>query len=43
LIPEDKKLWKLDRFDDFVEKRKELILNKFSYLIQKDSDNAEQG
>lgn len=43
LIPKDKSLWKLDRFDDFIDKRKELILQKFSHLIQKDDNNAEQG
>jgi hypothetical protein len=42
LIPKDKNLWHLDRFDDFIEKRKELILNKFSHLIQKENNNAEQ-
>jgi len=41
LIPKDKNLWKLDKFDKFIEKRKELILKKFSYLIHKDGYNAE--
>ena len=42
LIPKDKSLWKLDSFDDFIKKRKALILQKFSHLIQKESNNAEQ-
>jgi hypothetical protein len=33
LIPKDPSLWKLDRFDDFVEKRKELIREKFANLL----------
>lgn len=36
LIPKNKELWKLDRFDDFIKERKSLILNKFSYIIQKE-------
>jgi len=33
LIPNDKDLWELERFEDFIEARKELILEKFSDLI----------
>jgi hypothetical protein len=33
LIPTDKDLWELDRFEDFIEARKKLILDKFSDLI----------
>ena len=33
LIPSDPSLWKIERFDDFIEERKKLILNKFSYLL----------
>ena len=33
LIPTDKDLWEIERFEDFIEARKELILEKFSYLI----------
>ncbi len=33
LIPEDKKLWALDRFDDFIEARKLLIKAQFKALI----------
>jgi hypothetical protein len=43
LIPKDKSLWKLERFDDFIETRKGLILQKFSHLIQKETTNAEPG
>jgi hypothetical protein len=34
LIPTDPALWELDRFDDFVEARKALIKEKFSYMLQ---------
>ncbi|EDZ66740.1 hypothetical protein NOC27_67 [Nitrosococcus oceani AFC27] len=34
LIPKDKTLWELDRFEDFIEARKRLILEKFQYLLQ---------
>lgn len=34
LIPKDPALWKLDRYDDFIEARKELIREKFSYMLQ---------
>jgi hypothetical protein len=33
LIPKDPALWKLDRYDDFIEARKELIREKFSYML----------
>ena len=33
LIPRDKDLWKIDRFEDFIEERKRLIKAKFSYLL----------
>lgn len=33
LIPKDRDLWTLDRFEDFIEARKQLILDKFDYLI----------
>lgn len=35
LIPDDPALWELERFDDFIEARKALIKDKFSYMIQK--------
>jgi hypothetical protein len=34
LIPKDPALWKLDRYDDFIEARKELIREKFGYMLQ---------
>ncbi len=34
LIPEDASLWMLDRYDDFIEARKALIVNKFGYMMQ---------
>ena len=34
LIPNDSSLWALDRYDDFVEARKALIKDKFSYMLQ---------
>ncbi len=33
LIPKDKELWKLDRFDDFIMARQRLIRRKFSFLL----------
>ncbi len=33
LIPKDKQLWKLDRFDEFVVERKKLIRARFSHLL----------
>jgi uncharacterized protein with ParB-like and HNH nuclease domain len=40
LIPKNKDLWKIDRFEDFIEERKKLIRDKFSYLLaQKTQDN----
>ena len=35
LIPNDRNLWKLERFEDFVEARKTLIKQKFSSLLVK--------
>ena len=34
LIPDDSSLWVLDRYDDFIEARKALIVDKFSYMLQ---------
>jgi hypothetical protein len=34
MIPADRDLWELDRFPDFVEARKALILSKFDWLLQ---------
>ncbi len=33
MIPRDKNLWKLDRFDDFIAARKDLIREKFAQLL----------
>ena len=33
LIPKDPALWKLERFEDFIEARKKLIRNKFDSLL----------
>jgi hypothetical protein len=33
LIPKDKALWEIEQFEEFITKRKELIINKFSYLL----------
>ncbi|MDD3653119.1 MAG: HNH endonuclease family protein [Desulfotomaculaceae bacterium] len=35
LIPKDKELWKLESYDNFIEARKKLIEEKFSYLLIK--------
>ena len=36
LIPKNKELWKLENYEKFIEARKELILKKFEYMLQKD-------
>lgn len=42
LIPKDRTLWKLERFEDFVEARRNLIRDKFKYLlVSTGSPNAE--
>jgi len=33
LIPKNPDLWKIDRFDDFIEARKALIREKFRFLL----------
>ena len=33
LIPKDKELWKIENYDQFIEARKKLIIEKFSYLL----------
>lgn len=35
LIPRDPALWELERFEDFLDARKLLIQEKFSYMLQK--------
>ncbi|MDJ0772629.1 MAG: DUF262 domain-containing protein [Mastigocoleus sp. MO_167.B18] len=37
LIPKDPDLWKLDNYEQFIEARKKLILEKFSFMIQADN------
>lgn len=32
-IPTDKSLWEIDRFEDFIEARKQLIRDKFNWLL----------
>jgi len=34
LIPKDRELWKLENYEQFIEARKKLILEKFSSMIQ---------
>jgi hypothetical protein len=34
-IPQDKALWDVEEFENFIEARKQLILNKFGYLVFK--------
>ena len=40
LIPSDPALWKLDRFEDFIEERKKLIKAKFAYLLSVPATSA---
>jgi cellulose biosynthesis protein BcsQ len=39
LIPKNKDLWEIERFEDFIKARKKLILDKFDYLIFDESEN----
>ncbi len=34
LISQERELWKLDNYEQFIEARKKLILEKFSFMIQ---------
>jgi len=36
LIPDDPELWKLENFERFLECRKDLVLEKFHYMLQHD-------
>lgn len=38
LIPKDPSLWKLKNFEKFVEARKQMILEKFDYMLQKENE-----
>ena len=33
LIPTDKEVWELERFEDFIEERKKLLITKFADII----------
>jgi len=37
LIPKEKELWKMDNYEQFCEKRKELIINKFEHILVTES------
>ncbi len=41
LIPQDPALWKLERFEDFIEARKKLILRHFAYLLTTTKTSAD--
>jgi hypothetical protein len=34
LIPNNPELWKIERYDDFIEARKDLIIKKFAYMLR---------
>lgn len=36
LIPKDKTLWKVENYEEFIQARNDLILDKFDYMIIKD-------
>lgn len=38
LIPKDKSLWTLDKYEEFLDARRLLILDKLSSIIQKAED-----
>jgi hypothetical protein len=40
LIPNDPALWKLNRYEDFIAARKQLILDRFKYLLASTSTTA---
>ena len=37
LIPNDPELWKLENFEAFLEARKELIKEKFNFMLEKNA------
>lgn len=41
LIPKDKELWKMENFEDFIEARKTLLVNKFEFLLNLTKDEEE--
>jgi uncharacterized protein with ParB-like and HNH nuclease domain len=40
LIPNDPALWKIDRFEDFIEARKQMIAAKFDWLLAPSSNSS---
>ncbi|MDY0262716.1 DUF262 domain-containing protein [Syntrophotalea acetylenica] len=40
LIPKDQELWNLENFERFVEERKRLILEKFTYMLVKEEGSG---
>lgn len=36
LIPKDRNLWKLEKYEEFIAERNKLILNKFEFLLTKE-------
>ena len=40
LVPKDPELWKLENYEQFVAARRELILDKFSYLLQREDQGG---
>lgn len=36
LIPKDSSLWNIDKYEEFIEERKKLLLSRLDYMIQKD-------
>jgi hypothetical protein len=47
MIPHDRSLWPIDRYEEFIEERKSIILDRFSYLLSSPSkftaDSRESG
>lgn len=41
LIPRDSELWRMDRFEDFIEERKRLIRHRFAYLLTAPTPTSE--
>lgn len=39
LIPKDKSLWQLERFEDFISARRQLIAKKFKFMLRKGGSN----
>jgi hypothetical protein len=37
MIPRDRSLWPIDRYEEFIEERKKIILDRFSYLLSSPS------